>query len=315
MLKRQLTQQEIDEYFQTAARGENSADPAVPFDFRRSDRIPKSQLSAIHFLHEAFVRTLTSSLSVYLRSYVSGNLISVEQLPYADFADSLPSPTCIVYLSMQPYEGHTLVEVNQSLIAPILDFVLGGNGKIKTELDREITDIEENMLSGFFRIISHDLVEAWKPIAAIDFTFDSLETKPQLSKRIARNEAVVAIAMELRIGDNTGMINLAIPSITLKMLRHRFDQQYTVRKSGSHDTEYAIRRRVAEGLQLEVECALLGASIRLGDLLALRVGDVMDLRVICDGTASLLVNGVARFSGDVTASDLRHTVSIRGAGQ
>jgi flagellar motor switch protein FliM len=311
MLKRQLTQQEIDEYFQTSARGDASAEPAVPFDFRRSDRIPKSQLSAIHFLHEAFVRTLTSSLSVYLRSYVSGNLISVEQLPYADFADSLPSPTCIVYLSMHPYEGHTLVEVNQTLIAPILDFVLGGNGKIKTEINREITDIEENMLAGFFRIIGHDLMEAWKPIATIDFTFDALETKPQLSKRIARNEAVVAIAMELRIGDNTGMVNLAIPSITLKMLRHRFDQQYTVRKQGSLETEMAIRRRVAEGLKLDVECALLGASIRLGDLLSLRAGDVMDLRVVCDGMASVLVNGVPRFNGEVSASDLKQTVRIR----
>ena len=34
--------------------------PAVKFDFRRPDRIPKSQVRAIHLLHDTFVRNLVS---------------------------------------------------------------------------------------------------------------------------------------------------------------------------------------------------------------------------------------------------------------
>ena len=283
---------------------------AAPFDFRRLDRIPKSQLNAVHFLHEAFVRTLTSSLSVYLRSYVSGNLISVEQLPFADFVDGLQSPTCIVYLTMQPYEGQSLVEINHSLLAPILDYVLGGNGKIKTDLNREITDVEETMLETFFKIIVHELVEAWRAVVQINFAVDSLERKTQLSKRIARNEAVVAISIELNVGETVGMINLAIPSITLKMMSQRFDQQWSVRKPGSPEMEGMIVRRLSGRLHLDVELALLGASLDLSDLLAMKPGDVLDLGVPCDGKATVLVNGCAKFKGDLVAVDDKRSLQV-----
>lgn len=42
------------------------------------------------------IRTLVSSLTAYLRSYISGNLISLEHVPYAEFLEVLPSPTCLV---------------------------------------------------------------------------------------------------------------------------------------------------------------------------------------------------------------------------
>jgi flagellar motor switch protein FliM len=310
-MKRQLSQEEIDDYFQSPGGAERSGDGAVPFDFRRLDRIPKTQLSIIHFLHETFVRTLSASLSVYLRSYVSGDLISVEQLPYGDFAENLSSPTCIACLSMQPYDGCSLVEVNQALLATILDHVLGGNGKIRATLDREVTDIEQDMLEGFYRIIAHDLSEAWKPIAPLRFAVDSLETTPQLSKRIARNEAVVAVAMELRISDNAGVVNLAIPSITLKAMRQRFDQQWTSQKVGNQLTAMAIRKKLARELNLTVECALPGASLSVRDLLKLEAGDVLDLGLPVDSAMTALVNGQPHFQGEMVANGQKTALVVR----
>src|SRR4051794_41533500 len=83
-MSRQLTQQEIDAVFQNM-RDHKRETPAVRFDFRRPDRIPKSQVRAIHLLHDTFVRNLVSSLSAYLRSYLTVNLVSVEQISYAVF--------------------------------------------------------------------------------------------------------------------------------------------------------------------------------------------------------------------------------------
>ena len=286
---------------------------AVAFDFRHSNQLPNSQLSLIHVLHDAFVRTLTSSLSLTLRSFVSGNVINVEQLSFGEFSSRLQSPTCIMYLSMLPYDGFATVEVSHSLVAPILDHVLGGNGKIDSELDRELTDIEKGMLEGFFRIISHDLTEAWRPVAAISFAFDCVETEPQLSNRTARSEAVVVITMELRIGDKVGMVNLAIPSITLKMLRHKFDQQSTTRRTTSPETEAAIKQKVADGLKVNVDSALVGSRIRLSDLLHLKVGDLIDLGIECDQRSSILINGIPKFRGEIMVDGQKQTVVIESA--
>jgi flagellar motor switch protein FliM len=99
-MSRQLTQQEIDAVFQNLQERRRDA-PAVRFDFRRPDRIPKSQVRAIHLLHDTLVRNLVSSLSAYLRSYLTVNLVSVEQLSYSEFLDGLPSPTCMVSGSLR----------------------------------------------------------------------------------------------------------------------------------------------------------------------------------------------------------------------
>jgi len=186
-VSRQLSQQEIDAVFQNIQDRKREA-PAVRFDFRRPDRIPKSQVRAIHLLHDTFVRNLVSSLSAYLRSYLTVNLVSVEQLSYAEFLDGLPSPTCIVSLGLSPYDGNGVLELNPSLVFPIIEMLLGGTGKSSANIQRDITEIEQRLLDGLFRIILQDMREAWKAVTSVDFTIESMETEPQLLHVLPRTK-------------------------------------------------------------------------------------------------------------------------------
>ena len=112
------------------ARRPTPAEKAQPYDFRRPDRIAKDQLRAIHLLHENFARSLASSLSAYLRAYVAVNLVSVEQLSFMEFTQCLPSPTSMIVLGMKPFDGNAVLEINPSLVFPILEMLLGGSGKV-----------------------------------------------------------------------------------------------------------------------------------------------------------------------------------------
>src|SRR5512142_122971 len=154
-MSRQLTQQEIDAVFQQIQEHRRET-PAVKFDFRRPDRIAKSQVRAIHLLHDTFVRNLVSSLSAYLRSYLTVNLVSVEQLSYAEFLDGLPSPTCMVSLGLSPYDGNGVMELNPALVFAVLEMLLGGTGKSSTPAQRDLTEIEQKLLEGLIRIILQD---------------------------------------------------------------------------------------------------------------------------------------------------------------
>src|ERR1700735_356106 len=163
-MEKQLSQSEIDAVFQslnTDKADEVLSKKAMLFDFRRPDRIAKSQLRAIHQLHDTFVRNLVSSLSAYLRSYLMINLVSVEQLSYAEFLECLPSPTCIASIGLKPFDGNAVLELNSSLIFPILEILLGGDGKLTFSATREITEIEQVLLDGLFRLILRDFHEAW----------------------------------------------------------------------------------------------------------------------------------------------------------
>lgn len=299
-MSRQLTQQEIDAVFQKQERKRET--PAARFDFRRPDRIPKSQVRAIHLLHDTFVRNLVSSLSAYLRSYLTVNLVSVEQLSYAEFLDGLPSPTCMVSLGLSPYDGNGVLELNPSLVFPILEMLLGGTGKSSGAIQRDVTEIEQKLLDGLFRIILHDLREAWKAVTAVDFTIEATETEPQLLHILAPNEAVVAIGIEVRIGETVGMMNIAMPSIVIKMMRQKFDQQWSVRKTHASDAEQARVLRMLRDALLTLEARLEGPTLSVRDLLALTEGHLLIFDYPVDRSVEMLVNGARKFTVQVVAT-------------
>jgi len=301
-MNRQLSQTEIDAVFQSLQAQSGDSQPtkkAELFDFRRPDRIAKSQLRAIHLLHDNFVRNLVSSLSAYLRTYLIVNLVSVEQLSYAEFLECLPSPTCIVSLGMKPYDGNAVLELNSSLIFPILEILLGGNGKTSTTIQREITEIEQNLLEGLFRIILRDLKEAWNGITNIEFNIDSMETEPQFLQILAPSEAVVAIAIEIRIGETIGMMNIALPSIIIKMMRQKFDQQWSVRKTQSTSNEQVRILDLIRPAIVSAQVLLDGPTLLLKDMMKLEEGDVLTFDYSVDKPLDLLINGKLKFHGQI----------------
>jgi flagellar motor switch protein FliM len=303
LVSRQLSQQEIDAVFQNLQRaGETTAAPkAVPFDFRRLDRIPKSQLRAIRLLHDNFVRNLGSSLSAYLRADLTLNLVSVEQLAYGEFLEGLASPTCLVLLGLRPYEGNALLEMNPAVVFSILEILLGGKGKNTSKIEREITDIEQSLLDGFLRILLNDLKEAWENVTSIDFSVESLETEPQFVQILDPGEAFVAVAMEMRAGETTGMVNLAFPSLFIKMMRNRFDHQLSLRKAGSTEADQARMLRLVEPAEIELEARLQGPTLRLEDLVRLQEGEVLPFDHPVGRPIDLLVNGRRKYQGRVVS--------------
>src|SRR5712691_9421698 len=147
-----------------AADTEAPLEKITAFDFRKPGQTPGSHMRAIDALKQKFLHRVVSSLSAYLRSSVTAQLLTVDHLSYAEFLRGLPSPTCVVSVGMSPYEGNAVLELNPSLIFPILEILLGGNGKPAAADNREITEIEQNVLDGLFRIILQALAEAWKDV-------------------------------------------------------------------------------------------------------------------------------------------------------
>jgi flagellar motor switch protein FliM len=308
-MSRQLSQQEIDAVFQNMQERKRES-PAVKFDFRRPDRIPKSQVRAIHLLHDTFVRNLVSSLSAYLRSYLTVNLVSVEQLSYAEFLDGLPSPTCLISMGLSPYDGNGVMELNPSLVFPILEMLLGGSGKTSTTIQRDVTEIEQKLLDGLFRIILNDLREAWKGVTIVDFTIEAMETEPQLLHILAPAEAVVSIGIEIRIGDTVGMLNIAMPSIVIKMMRQKFDQQWSVRKTHASEAEQTrVLRFLREGT-LHLEARMEGPTLTVRDLLKLKEGHLLLFDHPVERSIELLVNGTHKYTAQMVSTGRKRACQV-----
>jgi flagellar motor switch protein FliM len=153
-------------------------------------------------------------------------------------------------------------------------------------------------------------VETWKPVAPVSFVLGAIETMPQRSNRISRSEAVLAISMELCIAGQGGSITLVVPANTLKRIHQQFHQYGVVPTSGSRETVMAIRRWMSRELFLDLDCDLLGARIRLSELQALKVGDVICLGISADSPVTLTVGGVPRFKAAITPLGSRMAVTV-----
>jgi flagellar motor switch protein FliM len=313
---RLLTQEEIDNVFRNvreASKDDDISKRAKPYDFRRPDRIAKDQLRAIHLLHENFARSLASSLSAYLRAYVTVNLVSVEQISFREFIQCLPSPTCIVSLGMKPYEGNAVLELNPQLVFPILEMLLGGNAKTPSKVSREITEIEQSIIETLLRIILQNLKSAWHAVTQLDFSVISYETEPALLQILSPSEALVAIGMEVRVGENSGMMNIGIPSIVVKMLRQKFDQQWSVRKTEHTEGETSRMLKLIKPAMMRLDARLEGTMLSVEDMMQLEKGDVLKFDATVDKPVDLVINGVLKFRGQIFAMGVKKAFVLEEA--
>jgi flagellar motor switch protein FliM len=103
-----------------------SRDKITPYDFKRPERVGKEQMRALQSLHEGFGRNFGAALSALLRNIVEVKLTSVDQLTYSEFVFSLENPTCFNLLKADPLEGNLILDINPSILYPIIDRLLGG---------------------------------------------------------------------------------------------------------------------------------------------------------------------------------------------
>ncbi len=311
-MKRELSQQEIDAVFQGSNEATRDIKPAVvPFDFSRLDRIPKSQIRSVHLVHENFARNLASSLSAYLRDYVTMNLVSLEQISYGEFLEGLASPTFIAYVGLRPYDGTAVMELNPALVFTFVEMLLGGGGKTAGNPQRKVTEIEKHLMQNLLRIVLQDLGEAWKTVADIRFAVQSLADEPQGFHILSPAEAVVAIGIEVRVASTTGMMNLAIPSIFIKRLRHMFDRLRRVHRAESKRRDQVHMAELLARVGVDLEARLDGGTISTGTLLNLEAGDVLTLDYPLDRKVIALLNGEPKFWGDVELAGT--TIALRVA--
>jgi flagellar motor switch protein FliM len=211
---------------------------------------------------------------------------------------------------MKPFDGNAVLEINPTLVFPILEMLLGGSGKMITKITREVTEIEQSILEGLIRIILQDLRNAWHAVATMEFSIEAHETEPQLLQFLAPNEAVVAISVEVRIGDTAGMMNIGIPSIIVKMLRHKFDQQWSVRKTEATEVEHARMLRLIRGASLHVDARLNGPTMGISTLLELQEGDVVAFDYPVEKPLDVSINNRLKYRGQIVTSGRKRAFQI-----
>ncbi|OHD11992.1 MAG: flagellar motor switch protein FliM [Spirochaetes bacterium GWB1_36_13] len=248
------------------------------YDFKRPDKFSKDQIRTLQMIHETFARLTTTSLSAQLRLLVHVHVAAVEQLTYEEFVRSLPNPSTLAMINMEPLKGSSIYEMDPTVTFTMIDRLFGGTGAA-IKLNRELTDIESTVIETIIVRILNNLREAWANVIDLRPRLGNIETNPQFAQIVPPNDMVVLITFETKIGDVEGMTNFCIPYITIEPIISKLSAQYwysSVRKGLTQENFNIIKDNLVDA-NIDVSAELGETEITLKEALELNPGDVVRL--------------------------------------
>ena len=286
-----LSQDEIDQLLQAISTGESEADEFKPvtdtrrikiYDFRRPDKFSKEQIRTVSNMHETFARLTTTSLSAQLRTLVHVHVASVDQLTYEEFIRSIPTPTTLAVINMDPLKGNAVLEIAPEITFIIIDRLFGGSGDTGGKVNRDLTDIEQSVMEGIIVRILANMREAWTQVIDLRPRLQQIETNPQFAQIVPPSEMVILVTLEIKIGEEAGMMNICIPYITIEPIVAKLSSSFwfsSVRRSST--TQYlGTRKEKLADVEMELVADIGSINVPIRDVLSLRTGDVIRLNTI-----------------------------------
>ena len=299
-----LSQDEIDQLLTAINAGETEIESIKPtadtrkikiYDFKRPDKFSKEQIRTVQNMHETFARLTTTTLSASMRALVNLHVASVGQLTYEEFIRSIPTPTTLAVVSMDPLKGQAILEIDPSVTFTIIDRLFGGSGE-GAKLNRDLTDIEHSVMEGIIVRILGNMREAWTTVIDLRPRLSQIETNPQFAQIVPPTEMVVLVTLETKVGEVEGMMNFCIPYMTIEAIVSKLSAQFwysSVRKGATTENLKIIQDKLSS-VEIPVIAEVGHISIPVRDVLALRQGDVVRLHSVHVGDPMALDVGNKR---------------------
>ena len=300
-----MSQSEIDSLLEALSTGSVDVDSITrdsdekkikSYDFRRPDKFSKDQLRAIQMIHESFTRQLTTTMSTMVRSMVSAEIASVDQLAYDEFIRSLVQPTVIGILEMYPFSGNALIEINPNLVFAIIDRMLGGRGEFTGKI-RELTDIERTVVERLLMRMLELLEEAWSTVVDVRFRYENLESNPFFVQICPGTDMVLLVILKLKVSEVEGMVSICIPYFLMEPIMDKLSSQQwfasTGRKTDERSGEY-IQKHLNK-VRIPVALELGHTILSVADVLQLSVGDVVKLDEVLGDPLDVRIGNMVKF--------------------
>lgn len=285
-----LSQDEIDQLLQAISSGDTETTDFKPvndtrkikiYDFKRPDKFSKEQIRTVSIMHETFARLTTTSLSAQLRSLVHVHVASVDQLTYEEFIRSIPTPTTLAVINMDPLKGNAVLEIDPAITFSMIDRLFGGTGQ-GAKVSRDLTDIEQSVMEGIIVRILANMREAWTQVIDLRPRLGQIETNPQFAQIVPPSEMVVLVTLETKVGEEEGMMNFCIPYLTIEPIISKLSSQFwfsSVRRSSTTQYLGTLKEKLSD-VDMDVVAELGTINMPIRDVLALRTGDVVRLSTV-----------------------------------
>ena len=275
-----------------------SKEKVTSIDFKSPERVSKEQMKTLQQMHEGFGRKFAASLSAMLRSVVDVKLTTVDQLPYTEFIFGLDNPTCFNLLRAEPLEGHLILDLNPSILHPMVDRLLGGGKEPMMTARRPLTDIELRLVLRIARMFLQELKHAWENVADLEFEIIQTESNPQLIQVVPPNEIVIVLCFEVALIEVRDSITLCIPYNSFERISSKLTSGTWTGYQGKKQANPQTIKRIGKdirNMESLVKVKLADAKMKLHEFLNLCVGDVICTQKKATSPLLVSIEGIPKY--------------------
>ena len=251
-----------------------------PYNLATQERIVRGRMPTLEIINERFARLLRIGLFNFLRRSAEVSVGTVRVSKYSEFIRNLVVPTNLNLVHMKPLRGTSLIVLDPGLVFLLVDNLFGGDGRFHTRVEgRDFTQTEQRIIHRILEIIFETYSKSWEPVYPIEFEYIRSEMNTQFANIATPNEVVVSTTFTIELGPVSGEMHICMPYSTIEPIR---DILTSSLQGETLEVDQRWVRLMTQQIQIaEVEIvADLGTTrITLGDILNLKIGDVIPIHV------------------------------------
>ncbi len=270
----------------------------VHFDLANQDRIIRGRMPTLDIIHDRFIRLFRVSLSASLRKVANITVSNSEAMKFGEFMGSLPSPSCLNILRVEPLRGSAVMVIESKLLYALVDSLFGGSQLpySKTE-GKDFTQIELKIAKRIISSAISDLEKAWAPVFPITINYSRTEINPQFVAVVPPSDVVISTTFHIEFEKISGSINLAIPYSTLEPIKSKLSVGF---QNEQLEVDHIWINRIKTQLMntnVNVNVVLGDCWLTTRELMELSPGDILILEKDAHNYLDVLVEGISKFKG------------------
>jgi len=251
-----------------------------PYNMATQERIVRGRMPTLELVNERFARYLRIGLFNYMHRNAEISVGPIRVQKYSEFIRNLVVPTNLNLVVAKPLRGTALFVFDPNLVFLVVDNMFGGDGRFHTRVEgRDFTPTEQRIIQGLLTVVFTEYEKSWKPVHNISFEYIRSEMNSQFANIATPSEIVVSTTFTLEFGGATADMHICFPYSMLEPIR---DLLYSTMQSDQLSTDkrwIGTLRKQLQGAEVEVVAHLGGGKITLGQILNLKVGDVVPLHI------------------------------------
>jgi flagellar motor switch protein FliM len=242
-----------------------------------SGTVSYERLPMLEIIFERMVRHLSTSLRNFFNDNVEVTLDAIRSVRFGDYVNSIPLPAMIAVFKAEEWDNFGLVTVESTLTYAVLDTMLGGRrGGPQIRHDgRPFTTIEMNLLKRMVGVVLTDAETAFRPLSAVTFKVDRIETNPRFAMISRPANAAIRVDLRLEMEGRGGALQVLMPYATIEPVRELLLESFMGEKIGRDPIwENHLATEIYQAT-VPVEAVLHQEMMPLSRIMSLDIGDTL----------------------------------------